>query len=83
MIKMPGIQPETVPERLHNKAYDTLILQGGCNEISNINVKKDFSPEDVKIWEKKIYESRSKMFKLAEESLEKNEDLKKVILVSS
>ena len=30
-----------VPERLSRKPYDTLILQGGCNEITNIDVKQN------------------------------------------
>ena len=72
-----------VPERLSNKKYDTLVLQGGCNEISNVNVNQNFKPEDVKLWEEKVHRSRTKIFQIAEESLERNKDLKKVIIVAS
>ena len=72
-----------VPEKLANKKFDTLVLQGGCNEISNLNVTSNFKPEDVKLWEKKVCESRTKMFEIAVESLENNTDLKKVIIVTS
>ena len=33
-----------VPERLRQKSYDTLILQAGCNEISNIKLENSNSP---------------------------------------
>ena len=72
-----------VPEKLAKKKYDTLILQGGCNEISNVIVDSHFKPEDVKSWEEKVRLSRTKMFNIALESLEKNTDLKKVIIVTS
>ena len=32
-----------VPDRLSNKSYDTLILQGGFNEISNLNLSNGVS----------------------------------------
>ena len=72
-----------VPEKLANKNFDTLVLQGGCNEISNLNVTSNFKPEDVKLWGKKVCESRTKLFEIAEESLENNKELKKVIIVAS
>ena len=72
-----------VPEKLANKNYDTLVLQGGCNEISNFIVASNCKPDDVKSWEDKVRQSRTKMFELAEESLEKNKSLKKVIIVAS
>ena len=68
-----------VPERLAKKDYDTLIIQGGCNEISNINL----SSKNVKSWQEKIRRSREKMFQLAEKSLKDNEHLKKVIILKS
>ena len=69
-----------VPERISRKGYDTLVLQGGCNEISNLNVKSKFTAEDVKIWEDKIRISRTKLFNLAEDSLKKEKNLKNVII---
>ena len=74
---------KVVPEKLVNKKYDTLVLQGGCNEISNVILNQNFKPEDVKLWEEKVRISRTKIFKIAEESLENDKDLKKVIIVTS
>ena len=34
---------KVVPERLHAKKFDTLVLQGGCNEVSNIKIGKKIS----------------------------------------
>ena len=72
---------KVVPERLARKKYDTLVLQGGCNEVSNIQVKS--STNDVSKWEEKIRQSRMKLFHLAEDSLQKNSYLKNVIIVAS
>ena len=72
-----------VPERLSKKKYKTLLLQGGCNEISNLNVSSNPSPQMVKMWEEKVIQSRFKLFELAENSLKNNADLKKVIIVKS
>ena len=69
-----------VPDRLSNKSYDTLILQGGCNEISNINLSNGVS---ASILEEKVKMSRTKMFQLAQSSLRNNPKLKKVIIVKS
>ena len=68
-----------VPERMAKKDYDTLILQGGCNEISNIHL----SSKNVRSWQDKIRRSREKMFQLAEKSLKDNKHLKKVIILKS
>ena len=54
-----------VPQRLRKKKYDTLILHGGCNEISNIKLGSVILPNDVKTWEEKVEKSRSNMFDLA------------------
>ena len=62
---------QTVPDKLEKKKYDTLILQGGCNEISNIKIKQNFTPEDVKIWEDKVYQSRKKCSNLLRRALNK------------
>ena len=72
-----------VPERLRQKSYDTLILQAGCNEISNIQLENSNSPHNVKLWEEKVEKSRLKLFKLAESSIKANPSLKKVIIVKS
>ena len=72
---------KVVPERLSLRKYDTLILQAGCNEISNI--KLGSSPGNIRDWEQKVEISRSNLFQLAEDSLNKNKSLKKVIIVKS
>ena len=72
-----------VPQKLKQRKYDTLILQGGCNEISNVKISPRPQPEQVKQWEDKIQKSRSKMFRLAEDSLRNNPELKKVIILKS
>ena len=72
-----------VPEKMTNKSYDTLILQGGCNEISNIDLSSGHSAAKVKDWEEKVRVSRTKMFQIAQSSLQNNPKLKKVILVKS
>ena len=71
---------KVVPERLSKKNYDTLVLQGGCNEITNINLNVK---APVNEWQEKIKISRIKMFELAQSSLEKHPHLKKVIIVKS
>jgi hypothetical protein len=58
------------------------VLQGGCNEISNIKLTGN-STTSVKGWEEKVKISREKMFKLAQSSLQYNPNLKKVIIVKS
>ena len=72
---------KVVPERLGKKKYDTLIMQAGSNEISNINLE---SPSlNITQWEKKVEESREKVFQLAQKSLKSNPSLKKVLIVKS
>ena len=39
-----------VPERMMKKKYDTLVLQGGSIEITNLNTKDE--EEDPKHWKK-------------------------------
>ena len=74
---------KVVPERLTKKNYDTLVIQGGCNEISNIRLNSESTAANVKGWEEKVQKSRTKMFTLAQSSLENNPSLKKVIIVKS
>ena len=74
---------KVVPERLQYRNYDTLILQGGCNEISNIKLTTNPSSTVVREWEEKVRISRRKMFQLAEKSLKFNQGLKKVIILKS
>ena len=65
-----------VPEKLKNKKYDTLVLQGGSIEVTNIELKE----ENVQTWKKKVEESSTKLFNLAEESIKSNPGLKVIIV---
>ena len=69
-----------VPAELSKNTYDTLVLEGGVNEISNINTDGDFI-ENIDNWKKKVSEDSVNMFRLAEESLANNPKLKKVIIL--
>ena len=71
---------KVVPERLMNKEYSTLVIQGGCNEISNLKITKDIN---VKHCEEKVRKSRTKIFNLAQSCLKNNPCLKKVIILKS
>ena len=41
---------QIVPERLKQAKYDTLVLQGGCNEVTKINL----ASENITAWKKKF-----------------------------
>ena len=69
--------------KLAKKKYSKLVLQGCCNEISNINLSGEPLAEKVKEWETQVKVSRKKMCQLAEESLGENTNLKKVIIMTS
>ena len=56
---------EVTQDKLIRREYDTLIVQGGCNEISNISVTENPAPVLIKAWEEKVRTSRRKMFELA------------------
>ena len=74
---------KVLPERLTKKNYDTLVLQGGCDEISNLKIGKEFTAQDVSIWEDKVSKSRTKLYNLAEKCLAETPNLKTVIILSS
>ena len=69
-----------VPEKLNNKKYDTLVLQGGSIEITNLDTKVDKGEETVQQWKDKVEASSVKMFTLAEESIIANPGLEVVIV---
>jgi hypothetical protein len=71
-----------VAERLSKQRYDTLLLHGGCNEISNIHLSGS-STANIRSWEEKVKIPRTKMFELAQSSLKTNKNLKRVIIVKS
>ena len=72
-----------LPEKISKKKYDTLVLQGGSNEISNLKVDPTFTAKDVSDWEEKIRQSRTKLFNLAESCLSNQKELKTVIILTS
>ena len=56
------------------------MLEGGVNEISNINTSKDFIA-NIDGWKKKVADDSSNLYQLAEKSLAENPQLKKVIIL--
>ena len=71
----------TVPAKLKNKKYDTLIVQGGSIDINNINTKDEPIEEHLNSWKNKVKKSSERMFKLAEDSASQHPGLE-VIIVS-
>ena len=69
-----------VPEKLKMKKYNTLVLQGGSIEITNLNTRDEDKEENFQLWKKKVESSSNKMFKLAEESISGNPGLEVVIV---
>ena len=64
-----------VPEKLQKKKYDTLVLQGGSIEVTNLNTREELKDKNFPAWRKKIEESSIKMFELAEKSILENPGL--------
>ena len=56
------------------------MLEGGVNEISNIDTSRDFIA-NIDIWKQKVANDSMNMFRIAEESLAQNNKLKKVIIL--
>ena len=73
---------KTVPERMSRKKYKTLILQGGCNEISNVQLNPG-QAVNIANAEEKVKLSRTRMFELAKSSLKNYPHLEKVVIVKS
>ena len=71
---------DKVTSELAAKKYDTLVLKGGVNEISNINTNQDFI-KNIDDWKNKVAENSIKMFQLAEKSLAEHPSLRKVIIL--
>ena len=68
-----------VPNELKKKKYDVLVMQSGCNEISNLNCQT--SPENnYSYWEQTVYQSSEKMYDLAIHCVSKFPGMKAVIL---
>ena len=78
----PAICHKTITQQeLLKKPYDTLVLQGGVNEITEIDIiDKDFI-KNIDVWKQKVAKDSVCLFNLAEESLVKNPRLKRVIIL--
>ena len=74
-----GVEILVTPE-LSKHHYDILVLEGGVNEISNLDTKHDVI-ENVDAWKKKVAEDSLNMYNLAENSLRDNPNMKKVIIL--
>ena len=72
---------DIVPEELKKDNYSTLILQGGTNEVTNLNTSGRIE-DKIEGFKKEIKASSENMFKIAEESLKQKKSLKKVIIVT-
>ena len=57
------------PDKLRAKKYDTLFLQGGSIEVTNINTKDESKENNVSNWKNKVNKSSEQMFNQAEESI--------------
>ena len=71
---------KVVPMELSKQEYDTLVLDGGVNEISNIDTSQDFIA-NIDVWKQKVANDSINMFRIAEESLTQNKTLKKVVVL--
>ena len=68
-----------VPNELEKKKTDVLVLQSGCNEITNLDCSAN-PLENSAYWEQVVYLSSEKMFDLAKHCVTQQSDLKVVIL---
>ena len=80
-----AVRPElnhtkVVPMELAKQEFDTLVLEGGVNEISNIDTSRDFIA-NIDIWKQKVANDSMNMFRIAEESLAQHNKLKKVVIL--
>ena len=72
---------DTVSTELESDQFSTLILQGGTNEITNLDVSGYDAIRRIEVLKDEVRESSEKLFKLAENSLAKNASLDKVIIM--
>ena len=71
---------EIVPSELEKEEFSTLILQGGTNEISNLDVSGKID-DKIEALKQEIKTSSEKIFNIAENSLKENKSLKKVVIL--
>ena len=76
-----------VPKVMENDCYDTLVLQTGSIEITNMNVNQAVMDHDKNIetykkeWFDKVEKDSSNLFDIAEDALKNKLRLKKVIII--
>ena len=80
-----AFKPETnfwkvVPEELKKDQFETLILQSGPNEITNLDTKQNYA-DNISTWKKIAYKCSERLYELAQKALIKHSSLKKVIIV--
>ena len=71
---------DIVPKELSQDCYSTLVLQGGTNEVSNLNISGNVT-QKIEILKDEIKKSSENMFELAQRSLSENSSLEKVIIL--
>ena len=71
---------EIVPKELKNNDYSMMILQGGTNEVSNLDVSGNVT-ERIEALKTEIRSSSEKMFEVAQKSLAENKGLEKVVIL--
>ena len=71
---------EIVPKELSQDCYSTLVLQGGTNEVSNLDVGGNVS-DNIENLKDEIKKSSERTFELAQRSLKENNALEKVIIL--
>ena len=68
-----------VPNELQKNEYDFLVLQSGCNEITNLNCETN-PAENAAFWEQVVYLSSEKLYDLAKRCVAQQNGLKVIIL---
>ena len=71
---------DVVASELAAAKYNTMVLEGGVNEISNFDTNEDFIT-NINEWKRKVSEQSVKIFQLAEKRLVQNKSLQKVIIL--
>ena len=71
---------ETVETELEREPVDTLVIQGGTEEVTNLDITGDVSSK-MESMKKTIKTSFENLFNIAENSLENNSGLQRVVLL--
>ena len=71
---------EIVPEELKKDRYSTLILQGGTNEVTNLDTTGNVG-DKIESLKEEIKVATEKLFNIAEQSLANNPELENVVIL--